>query len=141
MADDVGAFDVFPENIRSKLAPLRQLVLSVAASNPAIGPLAESLKWGEPSFTPLKKGVGSSVRIATRKDGMVALNFICHTGLVDRFREIYRETLVFEGNRTIVVDLSRQLPEPELRHCVAMALTYFMQRWPPKLFPVAPNVM
>lgn len=128
MADALGAFDAFPENIRLKLEPLRQLVLSVATSNPAIGPLAESLKWGEPSYTPLKKGVGSSVRIAPRKDGSVALNFICHTGLVSRFRETYGETLMFEGNRTIVVNPSNPLPEPELRHCIAMALTYFMQR-------------
>ncbi len=128
MADDLGVIDGFPETVRSNLAPLRQLILSVAMSNPAIGPLAESLKWGEPSYTPLKKGIGSSVRIAPRKDGMVVLNFICHTGLVDRFREIYGDRLAFEGNRTIVIDPSRPLPEPELRHCIAMVLTYFMKR-------------
>ena len=128
MADDLGVLGGFPEAIRSDLAPLRQLVLSVAASNPAIGSLAESLKWGEPSYTPQKKGIGSSVRIALRKDGMVALNFICHTGLVDRFREIYGDSLAFEGNRTIVMDPSKPLPEPELRHCIAMALTYFTKQ-------------
>ena len=68
MADDLGVLVGFPEIIRSNLAPMRQIILSVAASNPAIGPLAESLKWGEPSYTPLKKGIGSSVRIALRKE-------------------------------------------------------------------------
>ena len=128
MADDLDVLAGYPEIIRFNLAPMRQLILSVAASNPVVGPLAESLKWGEPSFTPLEKGIGSSVRIAPRKDGMVSLIFICHTGLVERFREIYGDKLAFEGNRTIVIDPGKPLPEPELRHCIALALTYFKKQ-------------
>lgn len=116
-----------PESHRSKLAPLRQLILDTAASLPAVGPLSESLKWGEASYTPQKKRVGSSVRLMPRKDGRLAMNFICHTGLVDRFREIYPETLTFEGNRSIVIDPAAALPEQELRHCIAMALSYFLK--------------
>ncbi len=126
MAEDFGNLDGLTEPIRSKLAPLRRLVLDVAASNDAIGPLSESLKWGEPSYTPAQKGVGSSVRIAPRRDGKLAMNFICHTGLVARFREIYSGTLVFEGNRTIIIDPERPLQKDELRHCIGMALTYFL---------------
>lgn len=69
---------------------------------------------------------GSSVRIAPRRDGKLAMNFICHTGLVDRFRETYGETLAFEGNRTIIIDPEKPLREDELRHCIGMALTYFL---------------
>ena len=126
MAEGFGNLDGFPEPLRSRLAPLRELVLEVAASNAAVGPLAESLKWGEPSFTPQAKGIGSSVRIAPRRDGKLAMNFICHTGLVARFREIYGKTLAFEGNRTIIIDPERPLPKDELRHCIGMALTYFL---------------
>ncbi len=106
------------------LRPLRQLVLDTAAATSGVGAIEESLKWGEPSFAPLKKGVGSSVRIAPRKDGKVSMNFICHTGLVEKFRELYPDALVFEGNRTIIINPEAPLPEPELRHCVGMALTY-----------------
>lgn len=110
------------------LAPLRDLILATAQELPGVGAVDESLKWGEPSYTPLKKGIGSSVRLAVRKDGKVAVNFICHTGLVDQFRELYAGKLIFEGNRTIVIDPANALPDEELCHCIAMALTYFMMR-------------
>ncbi len=128
MAEGFGNLDGMAEPLRSKLAPLRALIFDVATSNAAIGPIAESLKWGEPSFTPLRKGIGSSVRIAPRRDGKLSMNFICHTGLVDRFRETYGERLVFEGNRTIIIDPQQPLPKEQLRHCIAMALTYFLKR-------------
>jgi hypothetical protein len=128
VADSLGNLEGFSEPLRSKLAPLRALVLEVGASNATIGALAESLKWGEPSYTPARKGVGSSVRIAPRKDGKLAMNFICHTGLVGRFRQIYGDRLKFEGNRTIVLDADRPLPTDELRHCVGMALTYHLAK-------------
>ena len=56
------------------------------------------------------------------------MHFICHTGLIARFRELYGEELAFEGNRTIVIDTSKALPDAALRHCVSMALTYFLKR-------------
>jgi Domain of unknown function (DU1801) len=112
---------------QTQLAPLRQLVLSTAAQTQGIGDIAESLKWGEPSYTPQKKGIGSSVRLALRKDGNVSMHFICHTGLVDRFRELYADVLTFEGNRTIVINTNKPFAEQELRHCIAMALTYFLK--------------
>lgn len=54
---------------------LRSLIHRVAAATPEIGPLEESLKWGEQSFTPARRNVGSSVRIARRKDGSLALTY------------------------------------------------------------------
>jgi hypothetical protein len=128
MAEDLGNLSDISAPLRLKLYPLRKLVLDAAASNAAIGLLAESLKWGEPSYTPSKKGVGSSVRIAPRKDGKLSMNFICHTGLVGKFREIYGEKLEFEGNRTIIIDPAKPLPTEELRHCVGMALTYHLAK-------------
>ena len=103
----------------------RDFIIGTAALHPDIGPLVESLKWGEASFTPVKRGVGSSVRLALRAGDRVALLFICHTGLVDRFREIY-PGLEYEGRRAIVV--GRDAPVVPLRHCVTMALTYFLRR-------------
>ena len=107
---------------------LRQLILDVAAGNDRIGSLEESLKWGQPSFTPTRKGVGSSVRIQPNRDGAFALMFICHTGLVDRFREIYPDELSYEGNRAIVVRNETDLDDPALAHCIAMALTYKLDK-------------
>jgi Domain of unknown function (DU1801) len=110
------------------LRPLRRLVLETAAATSGVGAIEESLKWGEPSYAPLKKGIGSSVRIAPRRDGKVSMHFICHTGLVAKFRELYPDALAFEGNRTIIIDPAMPLPGQELRHCVALALTYKLGR-------------
>jgi Domain of unknown function (DU1801) len=112
--------------LAAQFAPLRQLIMDTAAALPQVGALEESLKWGEPSYTPQKKNTGSSVRLAPRKDGRVALHFICHTGLVDEFRELY-PNLNFEGKRGIIVDLANPMPLEELRHCIAKALTYFLK--------------
>jgi Domain of unknown function (DU1801) len=126
--DDRGNLAGHAGSLRADLFRLRQLVLDTAARNPEIGPIAETIKWGEPSYAPTKRGIGSSVRIAPRKDGKISMNFICHTGLIDRFREIYGSRLNFEGNRTIIVDPAEPLPQEELGHCIAMALTYFRSK-------------
>lgn len=103
---------------------LRKLILEAAAAIDGLGPLEESIKWGQPSFAPQKRNIGSSVRIQEGQDGTASLMFICHTNLVDEFRELYGDRLTFEGNRAIIVDLSKQLPREELKHCIALALTY-----------------
>ncbi len=116
------------EPMREQLLQLRALVHSVADNLPGVAPLVESLKWGQPSFTPKKANVGSSVRLAPLPDGRVALYFICHTGLVDRFRELYPENLEFEGNRAILVTPGSDFDRDALSHCIAMALTYHRDR-------------
>jgi hypothetical protein len=108
------------------LKRLRELIFQTAAETPDVGELTESLKWGEPSYTPEKPRTGSSVRLATTRDGKPAAFFICHTHLVDRFRDIYPDVFTFEGNRALVFDPDRPLREPELMHCFAMALTYHL---------------
>jgi Domain of unknown function (DU1801) len=125
---DIGNLATLSASHRDQLAPLRSLILETAANTQGVGEIAESLKWGEPSYTPSKKGTGSSVRIALRKDGKVSMHFICHTGLLARLRELYPTTLQYEGNRTIVIDDAIPLPKQELRHCIAMALTYFLSK-------------
>ncbi|MFP3468007.1 hypothetical protein, partial [Leifsonia sp. SIMBA_070] len=57
-------------------------------------------------FAPQQPRTGSSVRIQARDNGDEALMFICHTGLVDTFRDLYGDRLHLEGNRAIV------LPQP-----------------------------
>ena len=71
MPDDGGNLAGYAGPLAKELTKLRQLVLDTATLNPLIGSLDESIKWGEPSSTPAKKGIGSSVRIAPRKDGKI----------------------------------------------------------------------
>ena len=109
-------------------APIRALIKRAAAETEGVGPLVESLKWGEPSFTPKKPRIGSSVRIQARDNGDVALMFICHTNLVEEFRTLYDGRLRFEGNRAIVLPSGEPVDEKAVRHCIALALTYHRRK-------------
>lgn len=107
---------------------LRALIFETAHETEGVGDLVESLKWGEPSFTPARARVGSSVRLAIRDSETVAMLFICHTHLVDRFREIYPGTFAFEGNRALVFAAGADIPVAETKHCIAMALTWHLRK-------------
>ncbi|MGI9352053.1 MAG: DUF1801 domain-containing protein [Rhizobiaceae bacterium] len=111
-----------------RLRALRELVLEVAANTKGVGRIEECLKWGQPSFVTVTPKSGSTIRIDAVKgsDTRYAMYFICNTNLVDRFRQRYPDTFTFEGNRALVFDVSEPAPEEELKHCVAMALTYHL---------------
>jgi len=106
----------------------KALIHDVAADTPEIGRLEESLKWGEQSFTPAKRNIGSSVRIQPRADGDAALMFICHTNLVEEFRALYPDALTYEGNRAIVLAKDSEPDREALSHCIALALTYKLRK-------------
>lgn len=107
---------------------LRALILKVAAKTDGVGQIEECLKWGQPSFVTVKPKSGSTIRIDSVKDSETkyAMYFICNTNLVERFREIYPDTFTYQGNRAIIFDASETVPEDELKHCIAMALTYHL---------------
>ena len=123
--DDVLADRAPPQ--RDRLQKLRALIHGAADACDEVSGLEECLKWGQPSFVPRPKGVGSTVRIDARGDG-VSVYFICTTGLVEQFRELYPETFDFVGNREIHFSPEDDVPEAELGHCVALALTYHRRK-------------
>lgn len=116
----------YPPKLRPAMKKLQMLVREVAKSNADVGDLIETLKWGQPSFLPKRPRTGTTVRMGavSEEPARVALYFHCQTTLVETFRELYPGTLSFEGNRAIVLDATKPLPEAELRHCIEMALTY-----------------
>jgi len=125
-----AVFDCYPEDIKSKLMLLRQLVLDVAAGTEGVGELEETLKWGQPSYLTSQTGSGSTIRIdrvASRVDEY-AMYFHCQTTLVDTFKEMYRDRFRFEGNRSIIFHVKDRLPVDELRHCISIALTYHLDK-------------
>src|SRR5215475_28767 len=91
-----------------------------------------SAEVGQPSYLTPETGSGSTIRIDRVKsaDNQVAVFFHCQTDLVETFRELYPK-LSYSGNRAILLDADRKLPEAELRHCVALALTYHLRKRKP----------
>lgn len=119
-------YEAWPEDVRRALYDLRETILDVAKNTQGVGEVQEVVRWGQPSFITTSKKTGSTIRIDGLKNrpNAFALYFICHTHLVDQFRERYPESFEFEGNRALVFKTGDLLPKDALRHCIAMALTY-----------------
>lgn len=128
-------FSSYPPAIREKLLQLRELILDTAASIDVVGEIEETLKWNEPSYLTSKTKTGSTIRINKPKasDDRVALYFKCTANLVPEMRKEYPTLFKYEDNRAILFDVSDDIPEKETRRCIALALTYHLNK---KLEPV-----
>ena len=120
-----AAFAAYPPRIRRRMLALRQLIFETAAETDGVGPVEESLRWGEPAYLTSESKSGSTVRIywKPRRPGQVAVYFHCKTNLVGTFRRMFPK-LRFEGDRAIVLREGESLPSAELRRCVELALTH-----------------
>ena len=123
-------FDAYPDAVRAKLLTLRAMILETAAKLDGVGPLEETLKWGQPSYLTTRSGTGSTIRIDRVKPGgdRVAMYFHCQTDLVATFRELYPAQMEYGGNRSILFDASARIPDKALRHCIGLALTYHARK-------------
>jgi hypothetical protein len=122
-------FEAYPRPVKAKLLALRRLILDTAKATQGVGAPEETLKWGQPSYLTTESKSGSTIRIDQVKTeaSQVAVYFHCQTNLVETFRELYPE-LRYSGNRAILLNAGDGLPEAELRHCVALALTYHLSK-------------
>jgi len=111
------------------LMALRELIFDVAAGTEGVGPLSETLKWGQPSYLTEQTGSGSTVRIDCLKNANgYAIYFHCQSGLVGRFRELYADSFRYEGERAILFDAKERLPLKALSHCIGLALTHHARK-------------
>jgi Domain of unknown function (DU1801) len=118
-----------PPALRARLMALRELVFDTAAATAGVGPLTETLKWGQPSYLTEETGSGTTVRIDRLKSGDgYAIYFHCQSGLVGQFRELYPDTFIYEGQRALRFGIKDRLPVRELRHCIALALTHHLRK-------------
>jgi len=114
-------FATMPEPARRVLMDVRDRIFAIAAET-EVGPLTETLKWGQPSYLTEATKAGTTLRLGLTKGGQAAVFFTCHTRLVDGFRADFPDALTYLGNRGIQLDAS--VDWPALDHCLARALTY-----------------
>lgn len=131
-----AVFDSYPKHIRDKLMVLRQLILETAAATDRVGDIEETLKWGEPSYLTPQTKSGSTIRLGWKaaEADHYAMYFKCTANLVPAFRERFPTEFTYGGDRSIVFKLDEQVPVKELRSCIALALTYHLNK---KLEPAA----
>ena len=130
MPQDVqAAFDAFPPEVRHRLADIRATIFDVAGEDPRIGPVTETLKWGEPAYLTEATGSGSTIRLGwpRRAPDHAAIYFICRTTLVDDFRERFGGTFQYEGTRAVLLPVGREIARPEIGTMLSMALTYHLR--------------
>jgi hypothetical protein len=128
-------FARYAPDIRDALLKLRALIFSRAERLPAVGALTETLKWGQPAYLTNASGSGSTLRLdALRKQpGKFAIYFHCQTTLVHEFREAFSDRFQYEGNRALIFDAGRRLPQRELGFCIDQSLTYHLRKRAPRL--------
>lgn len=125
-------FDNYPEEVRPTMNYLRDLVFQTASEIEEINSIEETLKWGEPSY--LTK-YGSTLRMDWKEKlpNQVALYFQCTSKLVPTFKTLFGNTFEYEGTRAVVLPLGKDLPEAQLKECIAMALMYHKRKHLPLL--------
>ncbi len=128
--DVVFVFESYPEKVRQRLLFLRQLILETAAETDGVGELNECLKWGQPSYVTGITKSGSTIRIDRIKaeQDQYAMFFHCQTTLVSTFRKMYGDDFVFGGNRSIIFERDEEIPVEKLKTCIALALTYHLDK-------------
>ncbi|MEM7324740.1 MAG: DUF1801 domain-containing protein [Actinomycetota bacterium] len=120
-------FAAIPNPVRTDLLRLRDLILEVAEETAGVGPLEETLKWGQPSYLTSESGSGTTIRIApTRPEDPhdYGLYVHCQTDVIPRVRDLFGDTLDYDGNRGLLFRAEQELPVDELRQCIVLALTY-----------------
>lgn len=125
-----ATFKAYPPGVRARLMALRETIFEVAAATPGVGTLTETLKWGQPSYLTEETGAGTTVRIDRLKgdNGGHAAYFHCQSGLVGLFRQLYPDAFAYEGERALILRPGARVPERELRHCIALALTHHLRK-------------
>jgi hypothetical protein len=125
-----AVFRAYPKPLKAKLLALRRLIFDTAKTTTGVGVLQETLKWGQPSYLTTATKSGSTIRIDRVKSAadQYAVYFHCQTDLVATFRELYPTQLRYGGNRSILLNAAEEIPAPELRHSVALALTYHLRK-------------
>lgn len=123
-------FERCDKPVRDRLLELRTMILDEAARHPEIGEVRETLKWGQPSYLPAKPRIGTTLRIDRVRNSatQVGFYFTCNSTLADDFQQLYPGVFEYEGSRAILIDADGPIPEKALRHCIALALTYHLNK-------------
>jgi hypothetical protein len=129
-AEVAAAFREFPAPVRTRLERVRDLILSVARDTEVVGPLVETLKWGEPAYLTEVSGSGSTIRLGWPKarPSHAAVYFNCNTTLVSTFRDLFPNVFEYAGDRAILLDVDCEMDEKALSLCISMALTYHAKK-------------
>lgn len=119
-----AAFAAFPGSERAALLQLRHLIFEVAAATPGVGPLTETLKWGQPAYLTAESKSGTTIRLGLPKSGGFALYTHCQARVISDFQSLFPDAFAYEGNRAVHFDGAADLASDKTALLIRNALTY-----------------
>lgn len=129
-ADVAAVFEAFPDPVGKSLMAVRSLIFETAEAMDGVGPVTETLKWGEPAYLTAKTRSGSTIRLGVPKSdpNRAAVFFNCNTTLVPTFRDRFPTAFDYLGNRALLLPGDQNAARDVLGLCLAMALRYHMTK-------------
>lgn len=122
------AFARVPGSVQPRLLEIRCLIFELSEGMETVGPIAETLKWGEPAYLTQITRSGTTIRLGRSRSAPndAAIFFNCQTSLVEEFRMQFADEFRFEKNRAVIIPHELALPENAVRLCLGRALTYHL---------------
>ena len=124
-----AAYDRFDDKVSERLSQIRQMIFDIAARNQKIGPITETLKWGEPSYLTEQSQSGTTIRLSNvkNKPDHCGIYVHCQTSLIGEFRDNFSDELEFSGNRAVLLDVNKPLNEDLIEMFLQKALIYHLK--------------
>ncbi len=124
--DVAAAYRNYPAPLRKGLLSLREMLFETAAQTDGVGTLLETLRWGTPSYLTPETKSGTTIRLGVeaKTAERFGLYVPCQTTLVADYKQLYGKTFSYNGKRGLLFNPEETLPLEELRHCIALGLTY-----------------
>jgi len=125
-----GVFDTYPRPLRGKLDKIRDMIFDVAISTEGVGPIEETLKWGQPSYVTSDTQSGTTIRVDkfSWEKNKYALFVHCQSDVLGQFRTSFGQEFDYDGDRAIILDAKNEIPEEAVRHFIWLALTYHLRK-------------
>ena len=121
-----AVFAGYPEPERNQLLAIRDRIFETAEQTAGVGPLFETLKWGQPAYLTPQTRSGSTIRLGLPKSGGYAIYVHCQTTILSDFQQVFPDAFSYEGNRAIQFDAEDPLQLSKLDLLISRALTYHL---------------
>ncbi|MBL4837249.1 MAG: DUF1801 domain-containing protein [Kordiimonadaceae bacterium] len=122
-----AVFNSFPDEARSGLLILRDLIFNSAQTTKAVGCLTETLKWGQPAYLTSESKSGSTIRLGMTKTENFAIFVHCQTTILADFKELFGDEFTYDGNRAIHFKPGQAIADTKIEYLIKRALTYHLK--------------
>ncbi|WP_298257228.1 DUF1801 domain-containing protein [uncultured Litoreibacter sp.] len=118
-----AALTALPDDVAAALREARRAILRIALQTDGVGPLTETLKWGEPAFLTETPKTGTTLRLG-RINGRAAVMVPCSTTIIEDARQRFGDVPHLSGKRGVILGEDEELVE----YVIASALTYHIRK-------------